>query len=127
MTATTEATPVRVLVVEDNDDQRALLQALLRRAGCEVHAVGTAEEAMETIASARPELAIVDLLLPGVDGWELVRRLGDAVPSCPVAVASVLEERRFPPGVLGLPKPFTREQVLSALQRAVPRWAGAGR
>ena len=127
MNGTADSAPVRVLVVEDNDDQRALLEAILGRAGCEVHGVATAEEAIEDLASTPPELAIVDLLLPGFDGWALARRIRDGQPSCPVAVASVLDERRFPEGAFGLPKPFTRDQVLSVLKRAVPRWEGRRR
>ena len=76
-------------------------------------------------AHPEPDVAIVDLLLPGIDGWELVSTMRDAVPECPVVIVSVLEERRFPPGVPSLPKPFTRDQLLAALEQAVPgrRWS----
>jgi Response regulator containing CheY-like receiver, AAA-type ATPase, and DNA-binding domains len=113
---------VRVLVVEDDDDQRALLSTVLGRAGCDVWPAGTAEEAIVAIEIQRPELAVVDLMLPGIDGWELVRRIKETIPDCPIAVTSALEPRKFPDGVLSLPKPFTREQVLAVLGRAVPSW-----
>ncbi|MGA0566015.1 response regulator [Rathayibacter sp. KR2-224] len=123
MTGTSER--AQVLVVEDDEDQLALMTAMLERAGCDVLGLRTAEDAIEELRRREPDVAIVDLLLPGIDGWELVSTMRDAVPECPVVIVSVLEERRFPPGVPSLPKPFTRDQLLAALEQAVPgrRWS----
>jgi signal transduction histidine kinase len=65
----------RVLVVDDNDDATELLQAALSDAG---HAVATAAAAPAALAVAdefRPEVAVLDIGLPGMDGYELARRL----------------------------------------------------
>jgi len=116
------ANPVRVLVVEDSEDQRDLLRAYFEKAGCEVVTVKNAEEAIPAYQQGEPELAIVDLVLPGMDGWALVDKLRADVPGCAIAITSVLDDRKYPDAQATLPKPFTRAQVLQVLERCVPRW-----
>jgi CheY-like chemotaxis protein len=113
---------VRVLVVEDSDDQRELLRAYFQKAGCSVVTVKNAEEAIPAYAQTEPELAVVDLLLPGMDGWALVEKLRADVPHCAVVITSVLDTRRYPEAQAVLPKPFTRAQILQVLEDCVPRW-----
>jgi CheY-like chemotaxis protein len=115
--------PVRILVVEDSDDQRDLLRAYFEKAGCAVVTAKNAEEAIPAYQTTEPELAVVDLVLPGMDGWALVERLRADVPDCAIAVTSVLDARKYPAAQAILPKPFTRAQVLQALEDCVPRWS----
>jgi CheY-like chemotaxis protein len=117
------AGPVRVLVVEDSDDQRELLRAYFEKAGCAVVTVKNAEEAIPAYREIVPELAVVDLVLPGMDGWALVERLRADVPDCAIAITSVLDERKYPASQAVLPKPFTRAQILKVLEDCVPRWS----
>jgi signal transduction histidine kinase/CheY-like chemotaxis protein len=65
----------RVLVVEDNDDGRAMLEALLRYERHAVRAAANGAQAMEIASSAWPEVAIVDIGLPDIDGYEVARRV----------------------------------------------------
>jgi CheY-like chemotaxis protein len=116
------AGPVRVLVVEDSDDQRELLRAYFEKAGCAVVTVKNAEEAIPAYGETVPELAVVDLVLPGMDGWALVEKLRADVPDCAIAITSVLDERKYPVAQAVLPKPFTRAQILQVLETCVPRW-----
>ena len=87
--------------------------------------VKNAEEAVDLYDELRPELAVVDLVLPGMDGWTLVEKLREDVPDCAVAVTSVLDSRKYPVADAILPKPFTRAQVLKVLEDCVPRWSVA--
>jgi CheY-like chemotaxis protein len=114
--------PVRVLIVEDSDDQRDLLRAYFEKAGCAVTTARNAEEAIPASAQFEPEVAVVDLVLPGMDGWALIERLRTEVPDCAIAVTSVLDSRKYPDADAILPKPFTRAQVLGVLEKSVPRW-----
>jgi CheY-like chemotaxis protein len=114
--------PVRVLVVEDSDDQRDLLRAYFEKAGCAVVTVKNAEEAIPAYVDTAPELAVVDLVLPGMDGWALIEKLRADVPACAIAVTSVLDSRKYPAADAILPKPFTRAQILQVLTESVPRW-----
>jgi CheY-like chemotaxis protein len=113
---------VRVLVVEDSEDQRDLLRAYFEKAGCAVTTAKNAEEAVGAYDDLRPELAVVDLVLPGMDGWALIEKLREDIPDCAVAVTSVLDSRKYPDADAFLPKPFTRAQVLRVLEDCVPRW-----
>jgi CheY-like chemotaxis protein len=111
---------LRALVVEDSEDQAALLARHLSRAGCEVTVVGTAEDAILAYAVDEPDVAVVDLQLPGMDGWQLIARLRDDLPRCVVVVTSVLDPSDFPEADAVLPKPFSSAQVRRVLADAVP-------
>jgi signal transduction histidine kinase/ActR/RegA family two-component response regulator len=65
----------RVLVVEDNDDGRLALEMMLRLEGHEVEAVGTGLAALDAAQRRPPEVVIVDVGLPDIDGWEVARRM----------------------------------------------------
>jgi signal transduction histidine kinase/DNA-binding response OmpR family regulator len=71
--------PLRVLVVEDNTDARDMLHALLEHAGHEVHEAADGPSAVELAIEIRPDLALVDLGLPGFDGLEVASRVRAAI------------------------------------------------
>jgi CheY-like chemotaxis protein len=65
----------RILIVEDNEDARQMLQLLLVLAGHDVHAAGDGPSGIEMATLKRPDIAVIDLGLPGMDGYEVARRL----------------------------------------------------
>ena len=65
----------RILLVEDNADARQMLHMLLTLAGHEVDSAPDGASGLEKAAAARPDIAVIDLGLPGVDGYEVARRL----------------------------------------------------
>jgi two-component system, chemotaxis family, CheB/CheR fusion protein len=65
----------RVVVVEDNPDSREMLRVLLARAGYECDTAATGIEALAVVGSVRPDIVILDLGLPELDGFEVARRL----------------------------------------------------
>ncbi|MEO8554867.1 MAG: response regulator, partial [Kofleriaceae bacterium] len=65
----------RIVVVEDNLDAREMLCHLLTRAGFECEAVGDGLSAIATIEAFRPQAAVIDVGLPGIDGFEVARRI----------------------------------------------------
>ena len=65
----------RVLVVEDNPDQARTLGALLDLMGHEVRCADSGYAALEMARGLRPEVVLLDLGLPGIDGFEVARRL----------------------------------------------------
>ncbi|CAN5543253.1 N/A [soil metagenome] len=113
---------VQVLVVEDSADQAGLLRQYFERAGCAVTTVVNAEEAIAAYLRSAPDLAFIDLFLPGMDGWELIKKIKADLPHCAVAVTSVLDAADFPDAEAILPKPFTGAQVRQVLSATVPRW-----
>jgi signal transduction histidine kinase/ActR/RegA family two-component response regulator len=79
--------PRRIVVVEDNQDVRDLLRLKLRRLGHEVHAVGDGIAGLQTIVDHRPDLALVDIGLPGLDGYEIATRVRESIGRDVVLVA----------------------------------------
>ena len=65
----------RILAVDDEEDILTLLKYNLEREGYLVDCVETGEEAMEHVASVRPDAILLDLMLPGLDGIEVCREL----------------------------------------------------
>jgi len=65
----------RVLIVEDNEDARSTLEQLLRHYGCEVTIAADGKSGFDAIFRSRPDVALVDIGLPGLDGYEVARRV----------------------------------------------------
>jgi CheY-like chemotaxis protein len=110
------------LVIEDNHEARLLLAAQLESLGFAVRHVPTGEAAIEMAPAITPDLITLDILLPGMDGWEFLSRL-KTVPhwaEVPVVVVSVVADssKGFSLGAaLVLQKPIERDALLHGLDR----------
>jgi PAS domain S-box-containing protein len=71
----TIATPRRVLVIEDNEDSRDMLRQLLENAGHEVHDAGDGPQGVDAALRLEPDVALIDVGLPELDGYEVARRI----------------------------------------------------
>ena len=117
--------PVRVLIVDDSDDQLNLFRRYFERAGCAVSLAATALDGLEAFDSTEPDLTVIDLVLPGMDGWELAAALRKRRPEAAIAITSVLGEEHYPAGYTVLPKPVASQHIRQALIDTVPRWKAA--
>lgn len=115
--------PVAVLVVDDEEDQRQLLVLQLQRLGCTVVATRSSEDALSVLDGLELDLAVIDLLLPGMTGWNLVTELTSRRPELPIAVTSILDAESYPPNCRALPKPFKLAQLQAVLEELVPLWS----
>jgi DNA-binding response OmpR family regulator len=116
----------RVLVVEDDEEIAQVLQRSLRLEGYEVRVAGDGETALDQSAAFNPDLVILDLGLPKLDGMEVARRLraADDVPILMLTARDALEAR-----VEGLDagaddylvKPFERQELLARLRALLRR------
>jgi len=77
-----------VYVVDDDADMRDLIVGMLRRAGWQVQAFGSANEFLTSYIPGSPGCLITDLRMPGIDGLSLVRRLKEASATLPVVVVT---------------------------------------
>jgi CheY-like chemotaxis protein len=118
----------RVLVVEDNDDAREMLATLLRMQGHEVFEAADGEAGLEAALGLRPDIAFIDAGLPGLDGFEVARRLRAADGVRPFLVAltgyAQAEDRRRAHEAgfdVHLAKPVDLEKIQEVLRRAQPR------
>ncbi len=100
--------PLHVLVVEDDEDVATLLGAYLRRLDCTVTLASSGELAVEAARTTPPDVAIVDIVLPGIDGWEVIAQLSasrDGTGKMVSMSVAGLDEAEHPSVCLRLPKP----------------------
>jgi signal transduction histidine kinase len=93
-TSTPSGQPARVLVVDDHADNRDLLARQLRRDGHEVVSAASGPEALELVAAREFDLVLLDIMMPQMNGFEVLRRLKatEAAGRVPVIVISALDE-----------------------------------
>jgi signal transduction histidine kinase/ActR/RegA family two-component response regulator len=85
--ATSDGQPRRIVIVEDNADVRELLRLKLRRLGHAVDAVADGPAGVTAIVNGKPDLALVDIGLPGLDGYEVASRVRQSLGPGVVLVA----------------------------------------
>ena len=116
----------KILVADDEEDPRVLLRYMLEPAGYVIRAEGNGREALKTFFSWRPDLVLLDVLMPKMNGWELLERIRE-VSDAPVIMVTALgqdEEK-----VRGLKcgaddyvvKPFTEAELLARVQAVLRR------
>jgi two-component system OmpR family response regulator len=122
----------RLLLVDDEDNLRSMLEAALRHSGFDVHAVGTGRDAMARIADVDPDLVVLDVMLPDLDGFEVCRRWRQENRRTPVVFLTARDATEDT--VRGLTtggddylvKPFSLQELVARIQ-AVLRRTGAAR
>src|SRR5262245_48679582 len=77
-TTRSDRDPRTILVVEDEDYLRGLIRLALERAGYRVRDVADGEAALDAVAQQRPDLILLDVALPGLDGFAVCQRLKEA-------------------------------------------------
>jgi signal transduction histidine kinase/CheY-like chemotaxis protein len=112
-----------VVVVEDDRRSFDLLRVYLEGVGARVVSARDGQEGLDTVRRLSPAGVVLDILLPGIDGWEVLARLkaDSATAAIPVVVVSMLDERGrgFALGAAEyLVKPVSKDQLLAALYRA---------
>jgi two-component system cell cycle response regulator DivK len=117
----------RILVIEDQEDNRAILRDLLTRAGYEYLEATTGEDGVATAERERPDLILMDIQLPEIDGYEATRRIkaNPALRSIPiVAVTSYAlsgdEAKTRAAGCDGyVAKPFSPRAMLAKVREYI--------
>ena len=120
---------MRILVVDDEPAVREALERILRLDGFEVALAGDGREAVRSQAAAPADAVLLDVLMPGLDGLEVCRRMRDTGDRTPVLMLTARDE--VGDRVAGLeagaddylPKPFALEELLARL-RALLRRSG---
>jgi two-component system, cell cycle response regulator DivK len=88
MLATQESTAPVVLLVDDSQDERDMYKQQLVATGYSVQVADNGEDALQRVAAQVPDVVVMDLAMPILDGWEATRRLKEAHPLVPVIVLS---------------------------------------
>ncbi len=122
--------PRRILVIEDNTDLREGLKRLLENVGHEVFESADGEDGVVKALARRPDVILVDIGLPKLDGYKVAARLRPALSDGVLLVAvsgygsKADRTRAFEAGFdYHLTKPITLQSILNVLNRAAPRFA----
>ena len=115
-----------ILVIEDDPDIRGLVVALVERAGMRAREAGDGRAGVRAFFEARPDLVVLDIGLPGLDGWEVLGRIRDLSD---VPVLMLTAEGEQPQKVRGLEggaddyvtKPFGREELVARINALLRR------
>jgi two-component system, OmpR family, response regulator len=131
-TANTRSTPgARLLVVDDEPNIRELLSASLRYAGFEVATAADGQQALALAESFRPDLLVLDVMMPGLDGFGVVRRLRQSGRHTPVLFLTARDaaEDKVSGLTLGgddyVTKPFSLDEVIARIRAVLRRTTGA--
>lgn len=113
-----------VLVIDDSDDSRVLLSEIIEESGCRVITAPSGEGGISTALDRRPDLIVLDLLMPEMDGVETLQRIKahPSIAQTPVIVVSVVASDyvgSLAGAVDVLNKPISRETLGEAIDRAL--------
>lgn len=122
-----------VLAVDDENHIRRLLEVNLARAGYRVTTAADGEEALQKVQEERPDLIVSDVMMPRIDGFELLRRLkaGAETHDIPVLMLTAKAQDRdiftgWQSGADGyLTKPFNPAELLTWVKRTLESYADA--
>lgn len=117
----------RLLLVDDEDNLRSMLDAALSHHGFDVFPAATGRQALDGVVEARPDLIVLDVMLPDVDGFEIVRRLRNTGNRTPVLFLTARDstEDRVRGLTMGgddyLVKPFSLEELVARISAILRR------
>jgi two-component system OmpR family response regulator len=122
----------RLLVVDDEPTIVELLSASLRFAGFEVATATNGRDALDAARTFRPDLLVLDVMMPGLDGFDVVRRLRGEGARVPVVFLTARDatEDRITGLTLGgddyVAKPFSLDEVIARIRAVLRRTRGSG-
>lgn len=127
MTGAAVTDKAHILVVEDEEDLASLVEVNLRLSGYEVTTAGDGGAALEAVGQARPDLILLDVMMPVLDGWQVLRRLkeDEEFAEIPVVMLTALSEERdiirghLQGAVRYLTKPFEMKVLLRTVEEGL--------
>jgi len=119
-----------ILVVDDDDDIRALVGELLERAGHGVIKAPDGESALKLFYSRQPDLVVLDVSMPGLDGWEVLKRIRELSDVPVLMLTARAEELEKVRGLRAgaddyVTKPFGRQELLARVDATLRRGRSA--
>jgi len=121
---------VRIVCIEDDPQIIELVRMILGRKGFQVIGAAGGQEGLTLVQAQRPDLILLDLMMPDLDGWEVYRRLKEDPVLAAVPVVVVTARAQDIDRVLGLhvahvddylTKPFTPKQLTDSVERILGR------
>jgi len=121
-----------LLSIDDDPNMGGILESLLKQRGYEIETASNGVEGMEKVMEMKPDLITLDITMPEMDGWLVLKKLKsiDVVKDIPVIIVSVFDERQLGCDLGAfdyLVKPFDIEDILSILDRVEEEIAQKGK
>lgn len=115
-----------VLVIEDDPDMRGLLVLMLEEQGHIVRSAANGRAGLDAAHAVRPDVILLDMKMPVMDGWEFARRYRAEVPDAsPILVMTAAEDPRKPADDIGaagwLGKPVELDELFDTVRRVAER------
>lgn len=110
----------RILVVDDEEDVRTFVATVLQDTGFVLECAADGHEALRKIDAGRPNLVLLDLMMPGLDGWGVLEQLRHKPdPPLVVSLSALADKRRIPQdGVAAsLSKPFVVPDLIRSCEK----------
>ena len=123
-------TPIRVVCIEDEPEMIDLVSLILSREGYEVIGARGGLQGLQIIEDTQPELVLLDLMMPDLDGWEVYQRLKANPKTSSTPVIVVTARAQSIDKILGLhiakvddyiTKPFSPAELLNSIERVMSR------
>ena len=118
----------KILVVDDDAEISSLVQYTLESMGHKVQLCDNGREVMDMLRSYKPDLLILDVMLPGIDGYSLANLITEdaGTKELPIIVLSALEPsrtmfQRFPQVAAFLTQPFNTDDLMEAVKNALSK------
>ncbi len=114
----------KVLVVDDEPDTLELVKLVLESGGFEVSLANNGSEALALIDTVKPDLVLLDIMMPDMDGWDVFRKIKDKNPRIPIAILTAKAQNIDK--LLGLhvlkaddyiTKPFGKNELISKVKK----------
>lgn len=122
--------PKKVLAIDDEPEMLNLVKFTLEQGGFEVHTCDNGRLAWDEIVKVKPDVIVLDVMLPGIDGYSLQIKISQeaSTKDVPIVVLTALEPsktlfQKFPQVAGFMTKPFKPEELLKTVQGAVGRGA----
>lgn len=122
----------RIVCIEDEPEMINLIQLILERKGFEVIGADGGKSGLDTVRAEKPDLILLDLMMPDMDGWEVYQKLKADEVARDIPVIVVTAKAQSIDKVLGLhiakvddyiPKPFSPQELLDSIQQVLMKKA----
>jgi len=123
-----------VICIEDEPEMITLIKAILSRRGYDVIGAAGGREGLETVAQMKPDLVLLDLMMPGMDGWEVYQKLKANPETQALPVIVVTAKAQSIDKMLGLhiakvddyiAKPFTPQELVDSIEKVLGKRAAS--